>query len=80
MNRITIPGVEPMDETLQKALRDAEAHARHISKEKKGLAAAMVRLGKPVFRRGPKPKNRPTAHVRNMRVRAARAYTVQGKA
>lgn len=67
--RIALPGVE-IDPEIRKALDAADAHEAFVRNQQRRMAEAMVRLGKPVFRRG-KPKRRRKTHVQHMTRRPA---------
>lgn len=75
--RVTLPGIEPSPE-VEAMIRAHDEHQEHIARQKKGIAYAMVALGKPVFRPRRRPRRRPTAHVRHARRMAARAYYLRG--
>lgn len=70
--RIALPGVEIPAE-IRAMLDEGAAREEHVRAQQKALAAAMVRLGKPIFRRGKPKRKKATAHVRHMRRIAARS-------
>lgn len=71
--RVSLPGVNPEEVSfVQTLLGEAEAQRAHVRRQQKGLALAMVRLGKPIARPSRK-KARPTKHVRHMRAIAQRS-------
>jgi hypothetical protein len=68
--RVEIPDLTPEERDAVEALRvqfDAgEAHAAFIREQQKGIARAMVALGKPIFRGKPKRRKKPTKNVRHV--------------
>lgn len=81
LTRITIPGVTdgPGTEIGRAILGEAAAHRAHLRREQKGLARAMVALGKPIFRGVPKKAPKPGANARYAARMQARTGTVRPK-
>lgn len=77
--RVTVPGLEVAPEireavsAMVATSRDEDAHVRA---QQTGMARAMVRLGKPVFRRGKPKRVKTTRHSRRMQEIAVRAAYV----
>lgn len=72
--RVSVPGAdEEAVSFVQTLLGEAESHERHVRMQQRGMAAAMMLLGKPIFRGVRKPAKRPTKNVRHMARVAARS-------
>ena len=74
--RVSLPGVDEESVSFVRTLLgEAEALKAHTRRQQKGLALAMVRLGKPIARSStPARKRRKvTKHVRHVRAMKARA-------
>lgn len=79
--RLSLPGVEPMPEALLSAIRADEEHSAFIRRQKRGVAQAMVVLGKPIFKRGRRKAPRPSpvrTYAARMGVRSAYLKEVAG--
>lgn len=74
--RVILPGVT-LDPEIRKALDAAQDHEEFLRDQQRRMAEAMIRLGKPIFRRGkPKPK-RSTRHVQHKARVKARVETLR---
>lgn len=64
---VTLPGAN-LDEVsfVRTLLGEAREREDFVREQRRGMAAAMVRLGKPIFRSGKPKRRKPTAHVRRM--------------
>lgn len=58
---IEVPGLEVTDEQRQTVQALIEAD-EHIQSEKRGMLLTLLRLGKPIAVRTPKPRKKPTKH------------------
>lgn len=79
--RVTLPGIDA-DPRVREMIEEYDRNERHVRKEKRGLAEAMLRLNKPIFRkaRTSRKARKTTPHVRRMRAHAARAAYLRGDA
>lgn len=75
--RVTVPGIEVPDE-IRAIIEQGAEHEAHVRRQQTGIAQAMLRLGKPIFRRARKAPARPSAHVRRTASARARSSYLKG--
>lgn len=71
--RVTLPGAdEAKIAEIRELLETADLQALHLSKERHGMAEAMVALGRRPAKPGVSPKEKASRRAANRRARAAR--------